>query len=272
MQIYLSRSESFSDLYAITGFSPGSSLIVTNHSSLSLYLSQGPTPPSNRSDYANTVYPVATGSTVVVGGNGQGVWVSSDGGPITVQSVSGSINPYISTDLPHDLYTSDIEGIRRLRVDTGQTGFFDGRQFEFIKKFTSPTVYRFTSPVPFIVQFQDLTVTSGKVELFAWRADNVTPSGTWVTDPTPVHRLNEFNSDYTRQAVIASGGTIAVTNPNLYRDYIVIETSGATGQRTSVGTHQADERFHLPGTYYIQLVGTGTGGYHLAWEERPYGQ
>ena len=108
--------------------------------------------------------------------------------------------------------------------------------------------------------------------MFAWHSSNVTPSGAWTTDPTPIYRLNETNADYTGQAVIASGGTIAITNQNLYRDYIVVATAGSTGQRTSIGTHQADERYHLPGTYYIQLVGAGTGSYHIKWEERPYGQ
>lgn len=272
MQVNLPRSEGFVDLYTLTGFPSGSSLVITNTSSYSVYVSTNPTEPSSRVDYLSEIVAVRTGTTVSVQGGHSKVWVSSDGGPITVQLLTGTITPFTTMDLPHDVYTSSKEGIRRLRVDVAQTGFFDGRLFEFIKKFTSPVVYRFTCPVPFILQFQDLTVNNGVVELFAWHSSNVTPSGAWTTDPTPIYRLNETNTDYTGQAVIASGGTIAITNQNLYRDYIVVETAGATGQKTSIGTHQADERYHLPGTYYVQLVGAGTGSYHIKWEERPYGQ
>lgn len=264
MQVILQSNMGFVDLYPLTAYPAGSSLVVTNTSSHSIYLSQEDLAPISRV----WSIPVPPGDCVVVDGGKPHLWVSSDGGVVTVQSAIRKISPFVSADFPHDLYTSEKEGVRRIRVDTAQTGFFDGRQFEFIKKFTSPVVFRFTCPVPFIIQFQDLTVTSGKVELFAWRADNVTPAGTWTADPTPISRLNEYNTSYIGQATISSGGTITVANQNLYRDYIVIETASSTGQRTSVGTHQADERFHAPGTYYIELVGTGSGCYHVAWEER----
>ena len=267
MQVSLQKDNGFVDLYPLTPYSAGTSLQITNQSGHSIYLSQDTVAPTSRV----MSFPVLPGQTVIAHGGKMHLWISSDGGIVTVQTLTNTISPFIATDLPSDLYTSEKEGIRRLRVDVAQTGFFDGRQFEFIKKFTSPVVYRFTCPVPFILQFQDLTVNAGTVELFAWHSSNVTPSGTWITDPTPIWRLNEFNTSYIGQATIESGGTITVVNQNLYRDYIVIETAGATGQRTSVGTHQADERYHMPGTYYVQLAGAGTGSYHIKWEERPYG-
>lgn len=257
----------FANLYTLSGIPAGTSVVVTNNSSYSVFIAQKETAPLSRVG-GDSVYVVPTGDTVVVHGNDLAIWISGEGGDILVQPLSGTIAPFTSIDLPHDVYTSDREGYRRLRVDVAQTGFFLGKQFEFIKKFTSPKVFRFTCSVPFILQFQNLTVTSGKVELFAWHSSNVTPSGTWTTDPTPIHRLNDVETSYTGLATIESGGTIAVANQELYRDYIVVETASASGQRTSVGTHSADERYHAPGTFYLQLVGTGTGGYSIAWEER----
>lgn len=66
-----------------------------------------------------------------------------------------------------------------------------------------------------------------------------------------------------------SGGTIAVTNPQNYREYIGLAVSNATAQQQTVGGPALPERQIPAGTYYLQFTGTGTGAYYLSWEERP---
>lgn len=169
---------------------------------------------------------------------------------------------------PADLYTDGGYGEnRRLRVDVGQTGFFAGREFRMVRKVTTPIVYRFTFPVPVILFEQDLTVSTGDVELFAWAASNVTPAGTW--NAVTVWPKNGVNTSYTRQAMVESGGTITVADAQAYRDYARVATSGATGQKFTVGGPANSERYLAAGTYYVQLTGTGEGSYSVMWEERP---
>lgn len=170
-------------------------------------------------------------------------------------------------DIPPDLYTSTKEGFRRIRVDTGQTGFFDGRMFELNRKITSPIVFRFVSPVPFILHAQSVSCSDGDIEMFAWDQSQVTVGGTWT--PTPFWRQNENNTTYNSQVTISQGGSIVVNDLNHYRDYARVKAPSATAQQTTVTGRPSSERYHNAGTYYIQHLGTGVGSYYINWEERP---
>lgn len=175
--------------------------------------------------------------------------------------------PVVVAQLPSNLLTDTDDGVPRLRVDVAQTGFFAGREFRLVRKITSPKVFRFIFPVPVIVFEQLITSSSGDIELFAWAAPNVTPSGVWT--PVNVYRKNEVNTNYTRTAIVETGGTITVTDAQAYRDYARAATSGATAQRFTVGGQPYSERLLAPGTYYVQLTGSGEGSYSIMWEERP---
>ena len=156
------------------------------------------------------------------------------------------------SSIPLDLYTSTKEGIRRLRVDNGETGFYDGRMFEFRRKITSPIVFRFVSAVPFLLPGQQISCSEALIDLFAWISADVTTSGTWT--PVPYWNQNEVNTTYAKQATVSSGGTIVVNNPLNYRDYARAKTSGATAQQTTVQGTVVSSRYHNPGTFYLQMV------------------
>lgn len=173
----------------------------------------------------------------------------------------------VVANFPPALLTDGDDGYPRLRVDVAQTGFFAGREFRMVRKLTSPRVYRFTFPVPVIIFEQLLVAAVGDIELYAWTASNVTPAGVWST--VPFWPKNGVNLEYAPQATIETGGTITVTDSNLYRDYARVATSGATAQRFTVGGPANSERYLADGTYYVQLTGTGEGSYSLMWEERP---
>ena len=176
---------------------------------------------------------------------------------------------------PADLLTSQREGTRRIRVDVGQTGFFEGREFRFVRKLTSPVVYKFVAPVEFILSFQGFGITDGEFEFYAWRGDNITENTPFNTE-LPAFGKNTsttrplFNGAYyQRQCQIFSGGTITPTDANLYADYEHLKTASASGQRVSVEGSGREERYLAAGTYYLQFSGTAQALFRLTWEERP---
>lgn len=169
--------------------------------------------------------------------------------------------------LPLDLMTDAGGPNARIRVDNAQTGFFAGREFRIVRKITTPRTFRFTFPTPAILFEQLLSVSVGDVELYAWAASNVTPSGVWT--PVPIFPKNGVNLTYTGQVTVDTGGTVAPINAELYRDYARVVTTGATGQRFTVGGPQNSERYLAAGVYYVQLIGTGEAAYSAMWEERP---
>lgn len=224
--------------------------------------------------------PGATTWTTIYNGTAFGAQRMCDGGygplRVTFSGLIGGASPSISivpaqtVMFPSALYTDGGFGPdARLRVDQGQTGFFAGRMFRFVRKLTSPVIYRFVTPVPVILQEQTLTLSSGAIEFFSWPASNVTPSGTWSEVQFSTNAANGVNTSYTRQAVMETGGTIAVTNNQNYREYMSLAVSNATAQQQTVGGPALPERQIAPGTYYLQFTGTGAGAYYLSWEERP---
>lgn len=182
-----------------------------------------------------------------------------------------------------DMVTSTEDGFRRFRVDVGQTGFFEGREFRMVRKLVvaaaTPQVFRFTCPVDFILFEQTLNVSVGDLEFYAYRSDQGTPGGTFTALPVPPIAKNTSATfrpysgvRYAAQAALAQGGTFTPTNPQVYADYDRAKTSGATAQQTSVSGGNDSVRFLAAGTYYLvitSLSGTSEGRYAIAWEERP---
>lgn len=182
---------------------------------------------------------------------------------------------------PH-LFTSSEEGFGRLRVDQGQTSLFEGREFRMVRKLVipaaTPTVFRFTSAVDFILFEQNLSASVGDIEFYAWRDTQGTPSGTFTALAVPPIGKN-ISSQYRRyngaryasQVSLASGGDFTPTDANVYVDYDRAKTSGATAQQLSVQGGNDTVRLLPAGTYYLKftsLSGTAEGRIALAWEER----
>lgn len=195
---------------------------------------------------------------------GESLYARAYQSPAAVQLDSEIVQ---AVSLPLELMTDEGGVNARIRVDNAQTGFFAGREFRVVRKITTPRTFRFTFPTPAILFEQLLSVSVGDVEMYAWSASNVTPSGVWT--PVPIFPKNGVNLSYTGQATVDTGGTVAPINAELYRDYARVATSGATGQRFTVGGPQNSERYLAAGVYYVQLVGTGEAAYSAMWEERP---
>jgi len=204
------------------------------------------------------------------------LWIKGSTGPIYLETlVSSRSGTFDRVDLSPDLYTSDTEGFRRLRVDSGQTGFFEGREFRTFYELdvaTGTSVYiRFVSPIDFILSEQILTLDSGSIKFTA--LTGATPSGAYSV-PLPVIGKNRMLSRkspfYAPQITLSTGG--AATGGVIVELFRVI-AANATAQKQTVLGANSTERGLPAGTYYLRLENIGnnaaTGVYTLIWEERP---
>lgn len=181
------------------------------------------------------------------------------------------LNGYI----PREMISGTTRANGRLKVDVAQAGFFEGREFRLIRKFTSPTIFKFVAPIEFILSFQGFSAASGDFEFYAWRGDNVTEDTPFNTE-VPVFGKNNSSTRprfdgafYQRQCQVFTGGTITVTDSNLYADYERLKIATATGQQQTIEGSGREERYLAPGNYYLQFTGVAEASLRLTWEERP---
>ena len=270
--VEIPSSITYSNLYTLSGFDAGVSLILTNNTSTPAFIVQASVPPLASSDQ----YPLLPGQTVLVHANANPVWVRGGKGPFLVQSLLETITPFSGVDLPHDVWTWDSENFRRLRVDTSQTSFFTGYQGRTFKEFSiaSGATYLImvTVPVETVLWNVNLSVDAGAIKLSTYVGG--TPSIT-LTDTVPVVPKNTMTSRptpfYTLQNQLI-GGTATLTGGILI-DVVRVATAGATAQQISVGSSPFSERGVGLGTYFWVFNnysnGTATGTFSSFWEERP---
>ena len=182
---------------------------------------------------------------------------------------------------PFDLLTGDTNP--RLRVDNGQTGFFERRMWSLNYEFAStnpiaatPFVFRFTMPVNFIIHAHYLTVDQGGITLRTYEASQGTPGGTFGYPQILIaeNRMTEV-PEYVFQSQVASGGTFTPAGGQVPITPLRVRTAGATAQQSSVGQGTVSEKGRAAGTYYAVLSrmtgvsGDCTGVYTIVIEERP---
>lgn len=135
---------------------------------------------------------------------------------------------------PSDLLTSERLGTRRMRVDVGQTGFFERREFRISEELNIPTgtslVYRFESPVNFILWEQVIECDANllKFEAVVGGAEGGAYTAVTVWGK---NRMTE-QPEYARQVMVSKGGT--VTGGQI-AEVLRLQAAGATAQRVSVG-------------------------------------
>lgn len=182
---------------------------------------------------------------------------------------------------PADLLTSQREKYRRARVDIGQTGFFEGREFRTFREISiasgATLVIRIAVPVNTILQNVRLSLDAGSIKLRTVSGGE--PIGTFgVTLPIiPKNTMTggQFPAPplplYLAQNVIESGATALTGGVDI--DVLRIVVANASGQAQSVGAVVDDSRGVGPGTYYWVFTnfgtGTATGVFSSFWEERP---
>ena len=211
------------------------------------------------------------------------IWISSYQNG-TLFATTGSDMGHQTVELPSDMMTSTKEDYRRLRVDQGQTGFYEGREFRTFFEFNIPSnnvqVFKFVSPVNFMLFEQSLSVDAGSVRLEAFiNAVEVATFNTplpiigknrMTTRPTPFYTAQVIATTHATPVALGSGiTTTAATRTDLSR----IVAANATAQQQSVSGGTQSERGLPAGTYHVRLHnfgnGAATGVYSLIWEERP---
>lgn len=272
MILSLPTSTGYYDVHVLTGFLAGQSVVIHNETAQTLHVAISATLPVSDSGAVS----IESGETYSFSPKTSKLWIRGSTGPIHFETLIDSKSSIFErVDLSPDLYTSDTEGFRRLRVDSGQTGFFEGREFRTFYELNIPTttsVYiRFTSPIDFIIFEQSLTLDSGSIRFTA--LTGATPVGSYSV-ALPVIGKNRMLSRkapfYTSQCTLNTGGTATGgTVVELFR----VTAANATAQQQTVLGASSTERGLPAGTYYLRLENIGnsaaTGVYSLIWEERP---
>lgn len=168
----------------------------------------------------------------------------------------------------------------RLRVDVGETSFFNGREFRTFKEFSIAAsgkyLMRFVFGTDIYLRSAKFTLDGGTLRATTYASD-ATPSGTF-SETLPVFAKNATSSipqpPYVSQTVVTavpSGGSLS---GGVLRDVERI-ASGVGNSATvgSIGDGPDAERGLAAGTYYMLLENltgqTITGTFKSHWEERP---
>lgn len=187
---------------------------------------------------------------------------------------------------PSDILTSNKYAIRRLQVDQGNTGFFDGREFYFFREiemsageslWTRITVN--SSQDGLIIRSQNIECEEGTLRFRVWTDTSLTNPPTFsspdgiTSNVLPANTLPTAPS-YTRKTVIENGGDADADfdGSASVLEVLRAKTEGNGRKATSSYTQVGGERGVGPGTYWLQFEALGNsdvvGLYNLIFEER----
>ena len=273
IKVRLPSELEYHNIYTLTGISASRSIVIINHSTNHIFAQISTSKPIPNEDFGTPIPP--NGSTILYSSGLAPIWVKgARGAPIFVQELClPTSNVYSTIDLPRDLYTSTLEGYRRIRVDQGQTSFFQGKQFRSYHDFNLASAesryFRFESLTDFVLFDQTISVSGGSVRLSVWTGSIA--SGTWTT--IPVIGKNRMSSipqpPYVSSVAFQTGGAFT---GGTEVEAIRLVSATATAQQSTVGASAGDERGLPASTFYIKIEATNstpTVLYSLFWEERP---
>lgn len=180
-----------------------------------------------------------------------------------------------------DSLTSEDPNTSRLKVDIGQTGFWEGREFRISEEISIPSgsevVFKFVSPINFILTKQSIECDQEGIKFEAFRSAQGTEGGTFDQSVAIYgNNIQTGTPSYTGQIAITTGGTFtpAALPSGKAVEIIRLRTASATAQRTSVGGSASGERGLAADTYYLKFTnltgnGTASGTYALTFQEQP---
>jgi hypothetical protein len=191
---------------------------VTNNTSGQVRIHQANTAPTSEENLLG--FPVWPGQSVTVQGNAENNFHTyikgSTSGYIIVQQLSSTVLPVMNAELAHDILTSGKQGFRRLQIEEGQTGFFEGRGFRSLVKIRLSSggivSYKFSCTEAFILEQLRFAISSGNYEVHIWSSDNVEET---VISSTPVPIFNKNLSDERRTDYAGPGGFMKVKQHSL---------------------------------------------------------
>lgn len=174
--------------------------------------------------------------------------------------------------------TSDrLSNFDRVKVDIGQTGFFEGREFRSFKELNIPGtgsyVIRAVVAADIILTELKLDIDSGWLRIATVLGG--TPGGDFA-ETLPIFNRNNMSVGGNRrqafvpQTLLTAGGT---HTGGTELDVLRVKTAGVSQQANTVGATTGDERGVAANTYYFRLTNLHatdpvTGTLHVSWEER----
>lgn len=174
--------------------------------------------------------------------------------------------------LPSKFYTDENGPYARLRVDTGQTGFYAGREFRAFHEFSlsagATSVYRLSCPVNMILEVLSILLLVGEISMEA--VTGGTEGGTFTAIPIFATNGMTTASGYATQSTLDVGGT---HTGGTVRDLIKAIAGVNANQSTTtiIDFESPVGRAAIP--LYLRLsnpgTGTATGVFKFRWEERP---
>lgn len=192
---------------------------------------------------------------------------------LLVDRQDGTYAERIEAYPPKVLMTDGDGPYARIRVDTGQTGFFAGREATTFLKFDIPTattqVIKVVSPLNTIVQILGASLILGivEIELVVGGAEG----GTFSTS-LPVNRTNAMTtaSAYAPQVTMATGGT---HTGGTVLNVLQLNAGSPINQAQEVVASNDLPFGFAAGTYYLRIVNidgsNAKGVFRARWEERP---
>lgn len=269
---YLPSNE-WIDIHSAMSLPLTGSVILRNYGSNTTYISVGELTPVNEG------FPVLQGEWKSIENKFQKVWVrGAKDTPIWVGDQDGSeFKDYMLVDLPNELYTSTggVANSKRIRVESGQHSFWEGKEYRTFKELNVPVSGIYTVRInvtqDVILKSLRVSINSGKLRLttFAGGVEDGVFSETF-----PILRKNTMSTAPNRPSttIITAGGSVA---PVSLIDVETVYVGEMQGNRISstVGVSEFDERGVGAGLYYwgfqnLSTTETLTGTFHVYWEER----
>lgn len=181
--------------------------------------------------------------------------------------------------------TDRLCGFERLRVDVGQTGFFEGREFRTFKELniaaTATYVIKAVVPLNIILMELKANLDGGWLRIGTYALG--TEGGTF-SETLPILGANNMalgvnrrksysGAAYAPQVVLTAGGT---HTGGTELDVLRIKTNANSNFAASVGDASDSERGVAANTYYFRLLNLSstdavTGTFSARWEERASG-
>lgn len=173
-------------------------------------------------------------------------------------------------------WSADKNDTRRLRVEEGGTGFYDGREFRMFIEFDIPAGgelwVRITSAYNFVLHDQRVSIESGIIRWTA-NAAMATSPGPWA--PATFRRRNQMTEQqspfFTSGTVIETSTTTGAATGGIVVD--ALRLAAGQGAGSSSATQNAGKRGLAPNVYHVRLQNLSSqaavGVYDWWWEERP---
>lgn len=251
------------------GITPGGQYVLTNMNSQYMLVSTSATP--NADNYLK----IEPYDSILVSYTAQYLWIKCNGYVSVVNQLTSDLSvDYQRVDLPHDLYTSDNPKFRRLRVDNGQSSFFQGREYRTYREFSIPAGGNWALKVnvneDIILWDITVSVDGGGVRMRTVYDDSTVVEISPFDTPIRVLPKNGMSEAPVRSTttVIRNGGSFE-NGDEIDRHRIV--ANDQPNIRQTVGGRQGSERGVRSGVYYIQLQNlfntAATGTISSWWEE-----